>query len=287
MKYRTGCALWAHDGWVGNFYPEGSDPNEFLDLYTERMTAVEGNTTFHHVPGRERVAGWAARMPEDFRICPKVHRSITHEDEPLCDQKKRTAEFLKPMKAFGNHLGPFHLQLPPSYGPSNLEDLRGFLDAWPRQKAPVGLEVRHPDWYDAPAADRLDDTLADLGVGRVILDSRPIHDVANTARIQSERDKPELPLVTRRTAPFAFVRYISHPTVSRNDEYLEAWADRIVDWLEEGTEVYFFVHCPLERKSPRLVRRFQGMLEERDADIPALPWNELSDAGDQGQTSLL
>lgn len=287
MKYRTGCALWAHDGWVGNFYPDGTEASEFLDLYTERMTAVEGNTTFHHVPNRERVVGWATRMPEKFRVCPKVHRSITHEDAPLCDQKKRTAEFLKPMKGFGDNLGPFHLQLPPSYGPENIDDLRRYLDAWPRQKAPVGLEVRHPGWYEPPAANRLSDALADLGVGRVILDSRPIHDADQTARIQSERDKPELPLVTRRTASFAFVRYISHPTVARNDEYLEAWADRVTEWLEDGIEVYFFVHCPLERKSPRLVRRFQGMLQERDADIPPLPWNELSDAEDEGQTSLL
>lgn len=286
MQYRTGCALWAHDGWVGHFYPSGASAGDFLDLYTERMTAVEGNTTFHHVPSRERVAGWAERMPAEFRICPKLHRSITHEG-PLCERKGRAAEYLKPMKAFGDHLGPFHLQLPPRYGPEHFPDLREFLRAWPREPAPIGVEVRHPQWYAEPAESRLHALLEDLGVGRVILDSRPIHEDEVSARLQSERDKPDVPLVTRRTAPFTFVRYISHPDIARNDGYLEAWADRVVEWLGEGTEVYFFVHCPLERKSPRIVQRFQSMLEARDASIPALPWNELADAEDEGQGRLL
>ncbi|MFB6373198.1 MAG: DUF72 domain-containing protein, partial [Bradymonadaceae bacterium] len=256
---------------------------EFLALYTERMTAVEGNTTFHHIPSRERVAGWAETMPPAFRICPKLHRSITHEG-PLCERKADAADFLQPMKAFGDNLGPFHLQLPPRYGPENFADLRHFLSAWPREPAPVAVEVRHRQWYQSPAESRLDDLLDELGVGRVILDSRPIHERDLNPRLQSERDKPAVPLVTPRTAPFAVIRYISHPDIPQNDAYLEPWADRIAAWLEEGTQVYFFVHCPLERKSPRIAQRFQGMLEARDASVPPLPWNEL---GDRGQQTLL
>ncbi len=287
MQYRIGCALWAHDGWVGNFYPSTARAGEYLDLYTERMTAVEGNTTFHHVPSRERVAGWAERMPEHFRICPKLHQSITHRDGRLSDRKQQTAAFLKPMKVFGNHLGPFHLQLPPRYGPRQTEDLQHFLRAWPRHKAPVAVEVRHPAWYHESTVERLDDVLARLGVGRVILDSRPIHQPETTARIQSERDKPNVPLVARRTASFTFVRYIGHPDVERNEQYLDPWANRIARWLEEGTEVYFFVHCPLERKSPIIARRFQALLEERDAEVPPLPWNELTTDEGSDQTRLL
>ena len=280
MTYKTGCALWAHEGWVGNFYPEGASGGEFLDLYVERMTAVEGNTTFHAIPTRERVAGWAARMPSAFRICPKLHRSITHEGR-LCDHKAEAAAFLKPMKAFGENLGPFHLQLPPRYGPERFDDLHHFLRAWPREKAPAAVEVRHRGWYEGPAGERLDEMLDELGVGRVLLDSRPVHEQPLGASVEGAREKPAVPLVTRRTAPFVFVRYIAHPDLAKNEAYLDAWADRVDGWLDAETDVYFFVHSPLERKSPRVARRFQEMLESRGAAVPPLPWNELSESEDQ------
>jgi hypothetical protein len=41
--------------------------------------------------------------------------------------------------------------------------------------------------------------------------------------------------------------------------------------------VYFFCHCPDERRSPALCREFQRRLE-RLADVPPLPWDSL----DQG-----
>ena len=45
-SYFTGCAVWAFKDWVGEFYPRGSKAGDFLRLYGDRMTAVEGNTTF-------------------------------------------------------------------------------------------------------------------------------------------------------------------------------------------------------------------------------------------------
>ena len=274
MQFRLGCAIWSFDGWVGDFYPPGSAQSEFLDLYVERMTAVEGNTCFYAVPTEERVEAWAERMPEDFRFCPKLHRDITH-DGALSDKKKLTGEFLQPMKAFGENLGPFHLQLPPSYGPDAFDDLAHFLDAWPRAKAPVAVELRHPAWFDEPHATRLRDMLEELGVARVLLDTRPIYECPDDPQVNSDRQKPRLPLDPHRTSDLTFVRYISHPTVERNDDYLHAWADRVTDWLADDTQVYFFVHCPYEQESPGIARRFQTILEERDADIPALPWNDL------------
>lgn len=283
MQFRIGCALWSHDGWAGHFYPSAADPEDYLDLYVERMTAVEGNTTFHAIPTPERSRGWADRMPEHFRFCPKLHRSISHEG-PLQEKHREASEFIDAVKPFEQNLGPFHLQLPPSYGPERFDDLRRFLSAWPRDRGPIGVEVRHEGWFDDDVQTRFSEMLGDLGVARVVLDSRPIHGAELGPSVQSERDKPALPLVADRTASFAVIRYIGHPDVRRNERYLEAWANRIDVWLEEGADVYFFAHCPLERKSPRIARKFHGMLRERNAAVPELPWNRLDRA--EGQETL-
>ena len=46
-------------------------------------------------------------------------------------------------------------------------------------------------------------------------------------------------------------------------------------WLEQGIEVWFFVHCPYEEHSPGIARRFQRLLEARGAPVPPLPWDQL------------
>lgn len=267
-------ALWGFEGWVGDFYPPGSKKSEFLELYVERMNAVEGNTFFYGVPTEERVEKWAEKMPSRFRICPKLHRDITHRG-PLVPNKEEAAAFIQPMKAFDENLGAFHLQLPPSYGPDMHGDLERFLEAWPREKAPIAVEVRHTGWFDSPNDERLRATLEDLGVARVLLDTRPIYDFDDDAQAHSDRQKPKVPMDPHRTCDLTFVRYISHPDIPRNDDYLERWAARIDDWLRDETDVYFFVHCPYERFSPTIARRFQALLEDRNAPVPPLPWNEL------------
>ncbi|NER92987.1 MAG: DUF72 domain-containing protein, partial [Symploca sp. SIO1B1] len=53
MSFFLGCAVWAYKGWIGEFYPPGSKAGEFLSLYCQRFTTVEGNTTFYSVPNQE------------------------------------------------------------------------------------------------------------------------------------------------------------------------------------------------------------------------------------------
>jgi uncharacterized protein YecE (DUF72 family) len=78
MNFLLGCAVWAYKGWVGELYPKGSKAAEFLPLYTQRFTTVEGNTTFYAVPNQETVVSWASQMPPGFEFCPKLPRQLTH-----------------------------------------------------------------------------------------------------------------------------------------------------------------------------------------------------------------
>jgi uncharacterized protein YecE (DUF72 family) len=181
------------------------------------------------------------------------------------------------MQGLGDRLGLIFAQLPPHYGPRQSDDLVTFLSAWPRNEAPLALEVRHPDWFKEPFAGAFNDRLQQLGVGRVLLDTRPMYAGPDDPRIGPERKKPKLPLQPTVTASVSLVRFISHPAREFNQLYLEEWAERVSQWLQQGIQVYFFVHCPLEAQSPGTARLFQKMLEQCGASVPALPWNALTE----------
>ena len=93
MNFYVGCPIWSWKGWVGNFYPEGTKPSEFLHEYTQRLTTVEGNTTFYAAPAPKTLEGWAEEMPATFRFCPKVPKAISHEGK-LVDNVERAQEFI-------------------------------------------------------------------------------------------------------------------------------------------------------------------------------------------------
>ncbi len=271
MNFRLGCAVCSYKGWVGDFYPPGSRSTQFLHLYSQRLTTVEGNTTFYAIPDTETVARWAAQTPPGFEFCLKLPRDITHQ-ELLAPVIPAALGFLERMHGLGDRLGPIFAQLPPRYSPASFDDLATFLQAWPRE-APLALEVRHPDWFREPYASQLTTMLQQLEVGRVLLDSRPIYSGSDDPQIQSERRKPKLPLQLSVTAPFSLIRFISHPDRELNQTFLEEWVVSIDCWLRLGTRLYFFVHCPIEERSPQTARYFHQLLLQRGVPVPPLPWN--------------
>ncbi len=273
-RFHIGCAVWAFDGWIGEFYPEGSRARELLRLYGERLTAVEGNTTFYATPEERTVAGWAAQLPETFRFCPKLPRDVSHAGR-LAPGRELARTFRERLRPLGPRLGTSFLQLPHTYGPELQGDLRAFLLAWPLADAPLAVEVRHPAWYRSPHRENLRALLADVGAHRVVLDTRAVYSSADDPQADSKRRKPELPVVPEAVAGRAFVRFIGHPDLAHSERYLLSWAAQVDAWLRAGTEVYFFLHCPREERSPWLARRFQELLEARGAPVPALPWSEV------------
>lgn len=278
-NFRLGCAVWAFKDWVGEFYPPKSQATHFLRLYGERMTTVEGNTTFYSIPSADLVQRWRQQVPGSFRFCPKLPQGVTHQGA-LMPQQPAALDFLKLMQALGDRLGPIMVQLPPSYSPLQFQDLADFLAAWPRQTAPIALEVRHLDWFQDRWPDQLNGLLQDLGVGRILLDSRPVYawEAEGEADPQrhSHRRKPKVPLQPVATSEVIVVRYISHPQRLRNQDYLTDWVSRVHAWLAQGKQVYFFVHCPLEVHSPAIARYFQSLLETNQVPVLPLPWNLLA-----------
>ncbi|MGB7443583.1 MAG: DUF72 domain-containing protein [Coleofasciculaceae cyanobacterium] len=281
MSFSIGCAFWAYKGWVGELYPKGTKAAEFLPLYCQRFSTVEGSTTFYAVPNQETIANWISQMSPGFEFCPKLPRNLTHNGL-LQPSIPGALEFLEQMQGFASHLGPVFVQLPPSYAPTLIEDLTNFLSAWPRTEAPLALEVRHPDWFQEPHLTNLNTLLQQLGVGKVLLDSRPAYTKSNSYSQPLEVRKPKLPLKPVVTAPFSLVRFISHPQQEVNQPFLAEWVGLVQQWLHLGKRIYFFVHCPIEKYSPSNARYFQQLLEEQKVPIPPLPWNKI----DQSPTQL-
>lgn len=271
MSFYLGCAVWAYRGWVGDFYPQGTPSSEFFARYMERLSAVEGNSTFYAIPSREQILAWAAEMPPEFKICPKVYKGYTHEGM-LCDRLSQLHDFRAHMQGFGPNLGPVMLQLPPSYGPAAFDDLARLIEAWPVKQVPLAVELRHKAWWLDRPAQALRDLLQHHRVGKVLLDVRPVYEAADDPQLYSERRKPEVPLSVELTAGFTIVRYIGHPDPPQNDPYLDQWAARIATWLKEGVTVYFFAHCPVEERSPMYARAMYDRLVALDAPLPRLPW---------------
>lgn len=283
VQFFLGCAVWAYKEWIGELFPPGSKSGDLLRLYSRRLTAVEGNTTFYATPKPDVVRRWADETPDTFRFCLKLPREISHAGT-LSARVADTRAFVERMALLGPRLGPFFLQLPPGYGPAQRGDLERWLAAWPAAYA-LSVEVRHPDWYTPPAEAALMDLLDRYGVGRVLMDVRPIRQgapVADDLLAAARERKPDVPLHPLYSGNLALLRYIGHPDPAANDQWLDEWVERLAAWLGAGVSVYCFMHCPDERRSPALCRALQRRLERRAA-IPPLPW----DALDSGLTQTM
>ena len=281
MNFYTGCPIWSFKGWVGNFYPEGTKPGDFLHEYTLRLTTVEGNTTFYAVPSTKTIQGWAAEMVEGFRFCPKLPRTISHAGN-LSEHIEEALTFVEIMSGLGSNLGPMFLQLPPRYSPRQFEDLKAFLQTWPKEYR-LAVEVRHLDWFDAPHHDSLNQLLSEHNMARVVIDTRPIRDLKGDkilrgsvyeSLLQARERKPNVPVIPENTADFVFVRYIGHPEMQINLPFLNEWGDFVAKQLSQGLDVFLFCHSPENLTAPRLCRTLYQRVAAQ-IKIPPLPWDEI------------
>jgi len=270
-----GCPIWSNKAWVGTLFPEGSKQRDFLTLYSRRLNAVEGNTTFYGVPTPETVARWRAETPPGFKFCLKFPRAITH-DHRLRDAEADTSTFLECLSRLDDRAGASLLQLPPSFGSAGVPVLLRYLDQLPPLPGGCAVEVRHPDFFEGPAEATLAEALRERGVARVLYDQRGLRsaepDDEGTRRAQAA--KPNVPVRFTRTADFAFVRYIAHPDVPANGPLLDEWAEHVAGWLNAGDDVFFFCHHKNDFYAPVVARDFHARVS-RLAALPPLPqWGE-------------
>lgn len=265
--------MWAHPPWVGRFLSPRNRGRELAE-YSRWCNAVEGNTTFYAVPSSRTVGRWAEQAPADFRFAFKLPRHVTHELRLRGDGAGRAvAEFLRVIDPLGERVGPVQIQLPPSFGPESTTTLRSFAARLPSERNWV-VEFRHPAFFDGGAAHRaVDELLGEAGLGRVVLDTRPLYasPPRTDAALEERRTKPRLPVVTDVMGPQPIVRVIGSDDTEGTLAGLLAWMPDLVRWIGEGHEPFLFVHQPENLESPALARVIHAEVAAVVDDLVDLP----------------
>ncbi|MFG2074558.1 DUF72 domain-containing protein [Nonomuraea maritima] len=268
MRLHVGCAMWTHARWQGRFLPARLPQGERLRAYASWCDAVEGNTTFYATPARETVESWARQTAPGFRFVVKIPKPVTHEHR-LTGGDDVLGAFLDAMEPLGPRLHALWVQLPGSFGPSDVGALAAFLNRLPRGHR-YAVEVRHPAFFsDDRAARLLERVLAGAGAEWVPFDTTVLFRSPPTS--DAERDawvkKPRVPRRTRALTGHPIVRYLGRDAEELTAEGWRPWVDTVTEWLREGRSPTVFVHTPDNADAPALARRFH---DEVRAGLPGL-----------------
>lgn len=269
--YFLGCPMWANRAWQGSLLEPGRRTADFLSDYARVLNTVEGNTTFYAVPNAEKVRHWRDQTPPSFRFCFKFPKVISHE-LALLNCEREVASFFEAMAPLGRRLGPFFLQLPPSF--CDLDRLSRFLTVLPKSFR-FAVEVRHPAFFAGDAIERdFEAMLTGLEMDRVLFDTERLmtFQSSDDGVKAAQRKKPSVPRRTNATGRHPFLRYAGLPSVERDEEGVRFWADQTAAWLAEGKQPFVFMHqVPEDDEAPELCRMFHHQLQTRIADLGPMP----------------
>lgn len=215
----VGTSGWSYASWRPKFYPEGTKGAAFLSYYATRLSTIEINYTFNHLPTEKNVAQWTGATPDDFIFGLKASRQITHRKQ-LREPAETLPIFFERARLLGSRLGPILFQTPP-WVKRDDDRLAMFLAALPRDVRCV-LEVRDPSWYAPEVYDLLR--------------------TANVPLVHAEGERSPSPIDTLdETAGFAYARL--RTAGGYPDDAVDAWADRLRAILASGKDVYaYFRH---------------------------------------------
>ena len=260
-----GTSSWTFEGWRDVFYRREVRRDEWLGEYARHFVSVEVNTSFYALPTPGTLIRWVESVPPGFSFALKFPRRITHEAR-LVDCRADTVAFLDVLDALGEAAGPALLQLPPSLSRrSDGRNLARYVDELAEllarrtaalkagNQGRVAVEVRAPDLMTPAFARFLDER----GFSLTVVDRTGTPDIYPVWREGGAR------------ARFVYVRWIGddrngpkgdRAVVAPRDAELVRWRDRIVELVDDGVDVYGYMHNPYEGHAPASVRRLGELL---------------------------
>ena len=264
--------MWAHPPWQGRYLPQPLPPRDRLRRYATWCNAVEGNTTFYATPSRDAVTSWAAQTPADFRFLLKLPREITHERR-LADTGEQLRAFLASIEPLGPRAHAVWVQLPPSFGPADVDTLAGFLGRLPRGYR-YAVEVRHRAFFADPRSEQqLEKALGAVRAEWVCMDTTVLFGSppGSDAEREAWAKKPRLPRRQRALTEHPLVRYIGRDDAERTAAGWHDWRETVAGWLREGRSPTVFVHTPDNDDALALARRFHDEVRGRLPGVEPLP----------------
>jgi uncharacterized protein YecE (DUF72 family) len=184
-----------------------------LAHYASRLDACELNNTYYQQPTEAKVAAWLRATPPTFRFAVKAQRGGSYRSL-LVDPVASVPWLTAPLAWFGERLGSVLFRVP---DPVERDDARlaAFLAAWPPE-IPLAMEFQHDSWH-------VDEVFAALSGAGAALCATELPDL----------DPPPI----RHTGPFLYLRLRRHHYDAGE---LATWADRLVPFLDAGTDAYVF-----------------------------------------------
>ena len=247
FEVRAGGTMWTIRPWRGTVYPAKAPQRTWPVHYGAAFGTIELNATHYRIHPPERMAEWAAGMPNDFRFCAKFPAIISHYRR-FNDCVGPTDDFVAGLDALGDKRGPSFIQLPPHFAPHHGERLVEYLRQWPREFE-AAVEFRHPGWFEGGSeAEQVWEAMGELGIGAVISDTALRRDAVHM----------------RMTAPFLLLRFGGYEGHASDRQRLSDWCDRLVQWRDQGLKsVDLLVHQPDSVHTPDTCRLFADLVRER------------------------
>ena len=236
MKIYVGTSGYGYKEWKGIFYPEKISPRGMLRFYSERLSAVEINNTFYHMPTEGVLASWAEQVPDRFVFAIKAPQVITHLKR-LRNVGEETGYLFRSLSVLDRKLGPVLFQFPKSFR-ADRSALKDFLGLIPRDMDSA-FEFRSPSWLDDEILGMLREKGSSLCMADT--DENPVHEIVPTA-------------------PWGYLRL-------RRSDYtdadLEQWMERILSQKWERAFVFFKHEDEDPARGPQMAMRFQEMIDSR------------------------
>jgi uncharacterized protein YecE (DUF72 family) len=273
-SYHIGCPIWANPQWAGTYYTRKATRADFLPQYSQVFNTVEVSSTFYAIPPVETVRRWGEEVQPGFRFCMKFPRVISH-DKRLISVGSETAAFLELLKVLDDAdcLGPTFLQLGPNFSARDFSRLQKYLEQLP-DSYPYAVEVRHVDFFDEGRNETaLNDLLKQLGMDRVLLDSRPLFSAPPITESDkgAQGQKPRVPVRFDATANQPLVRLIGRDDIHTLSPWVEEWAKVVANWIRVGKTPFVFTHTPNDVFAPAFGRMFHESLRRQVDTVSEMP----------------
>lgn len=264
MRMRIGCSGWSYEDWVGPFYPLNTKPEEYLKLYSKAFDSVEIDSTFYRAPSSGMVEHWASTTPEGFMFCPKFPKRITH-DLKLEGASSYLDHFMRRLSALGTKLGPFVVQLPPSFKfEKHREQLSSFLHSLPNN-CRYAIEFRHNSWFNDEIKSLLE--------------------AKNICQVWSVNQYLTTPPTV--TTDFVYLRFVGDREIDRfnviqkdQTTIMKAWNDNLSQAADSVKERFVFFNNHFAGFGPGSVNEFRRLM-----GLAELDWSHLT--ADSAQRSML
>lgn len=235
----VGCPIWSQKEWIGKIYPQNAQSKDFLLYYAQQFNTIELNTTHYRIPDKTTIEQWKKQVNEDFRFAPKFPQPISHE-KMLLNAQELVNEFCEAIRGLGNNLGTAFLQLPPYFELKHLDNLRQFLENFPKDIS-LAIEFRHASWFKDNHFEQAAKILEKYQIATVITDVAGRRDV----------------LHQRLTVPNVLIRFVGNALHPTDYMRIDTWVEQIDIWLKQGLEkLYFFLHEPDNLLAPDIALYF-------------------------------